>query len=194
MKKIDRRKFLTYIAGAGVLTAAGIYYFNSPSSKAKGKIVIIGGGAAGLSMGARLSRILKNPDIVLIDPSDRQYYQPGFTFVASGVYKPTEVWKEQKNCIPAGVEWIKDKVVELDPVNQKVTTALHGMVDYDFLVLTPGLQINWNGVEGITYDTLGTGNAHCIYDFEGAQKNMVRHAGVRPKRWTWSFYGYLYKT
>ena len=37
-------------------------------------------------------------------------------------------------------------------------------------MLAPGLQINWDKVEGITQKTLGEGNAHCIYDFEGAQK------------------------
>ena len=51
-----------------------------------------------------------------------------------------------------------------------VTTNNNGKVAYDFLVLTPGIQINWEKVEGITHDTLGAGNAHCIYDYEGAQK------------------------
>ena len=46
----------------------------------------------------------------------------------------------------------------------------NGKIAYDFLVLTPGIQINWEKVEGITQATLGQGNAHSIYDFEGAQK------------------------
>ena len=50
--------------------------------------------------------------------------------------------------------------------DQKITEK----IAYDFLVLTPGIQINWEKVEGITQATLGQGNAHSIYDFEGAQK------------------------
>jgi len=172
-KQITRRKFLK-IAGitgvAGIATAAGIFKLTEFSSNAKGKIVIIGGGAAGLSMAALLQRWLEEPDITIIDPSDRQYYQPGFTLVASGVYSPDEVWKEQEDCIPSKAKWIKDSVKELNPVSKQVITGTNGTISYDFLVLTPGLQINWNKTEGITKETLGVGNAHSIYDFEGAQK------------------------
>lgn len=172
-KRITRRKFIK-IAGAtgavGAIAAAGIYKLTEFSSNAKGKIVIIGGGAAGLSMAALLGRWLEDPDITLIDASDRQYYQPGFTLVASGVYAPDEVWKNQKDCIPSNIKWIKDTVKEVNPVSNQITTVANGNISYDFLVLTPGLQINWEKTEGITKETLGEGNAHSIYDFDGAIK------------------------
>ena len=169
-KGIDRRHFFKLMAMAGVLTAANTQKAKAFSSKAKGKIVIIGGGAAGISMAARLKNWLDKPDITLIDPSDRQFYQPGFTLIASGVYKPDDVWRKQEDCMPSDIKWIKDSVTAVDPVFNQVMTKNNGKIAYDFLVLTPGLQINWEKVEGITQATLGQGNAHCIYDFEGAQK------------------------
>lgn len=172
-KGMSRRQFIALLAAAGVVTGLGVRKAKIFSSNAKGKILIIGGGAAGLSMAARLSQYLKDPDITLIDPSDRQYYQPGFTLIASGVYKPDEVWKTQAACVPDGIKWIKDAVANVDPVKQSVTTHTNGSFAYDFLVLTPGLQINWEKVEGITHATLGQGNAHSIYDFEGAQKTWA---------------------
>lgn len=167
---IDRRHFFKIMAAAGFLGFAGTQKASAFSSKAKGKIVVIGGGAAGISMAARLKGWLDTPDITIIDPSERQYYQPGFTLIASGVYQPDEVWKKQSDCMPDGVKWIKDSVTAVDPVWNQVTTTNNGKIPYDFLVLTPGLQTNWEKVEGITHDTLGQGNAHSIYDFEGAQK------------------------
>ena len=155
---------------AGLLTAASTQKAKAFSSKAKGKIVIIGGGAAGISMAARLKSWLDKPDITLIDPSDRQFYQPGFTLIASGVYQPDDVWRKQEDCMPSDIKWIKDSVAAVDPVWNQVTTKNNGKIAYDFLVLTPGIQINWEKVEGITQATLGQGNAHSIYDFEGAQK------------------------
>lgn len=168
--RIDRRHFLKVLAASGLLAWTATEEAQAFSSPVEGKIVILGGGAAGISMAARLLRWLDKPDITLIDPSSRQYYQPGFTLVASGVYKPEEVWKRQEDCMPSGIRWIKDTVVAVDPVWNRVQTAASGKIPYDFLVLAPGLQINWNRVEGITRESLGTGNAHSIYDFEGAQR------------------------
>lgn len=169
-KGLDRRQFFKILAATGLLTVAGTEKAKAFSSNAKGKIVIIGGGAAGISMASRLKHWLNEPDITLIDPSDRQFYQPGFTLIASGVYQPDEVWKKQEDCMPGGIKWIKDSVAAVDPVWNQVTTVSNGKIPYDFLVLTPGLQINWEKVEGITHDTLGEGNANSIYDFVGAQK------------------------
>ncbi len=167
---IDRRTFLKYAATLGLLAYAGTPDAYGFSSRAKGKVLIIGGGAAGISMAARLTRWLDEPDITLIDPSDRQYFQPGFTMIAGGIFEPDEVYKPQADYIPKGVKWIKDTVSHLDPVKQEAVTTKNGTVGYDFLVLSPGLQINWKGVEGIEREWLGQGNAHCMYDFEGAIK------------------------
>lgn len=78
-KGISRRKFFKIMAAAGLSSFIDARHAKAFSSKAKGKIVIVGGGAAGISMAARLQRWLDEPDITLIDPSDRQFYQPGFT-------------------------------------------------------------------------------------------------------------------
>lgn len=156
---IDRRHFFKLLAATGLIASMNKEKAHAFSSKAKGKIVIIGGGAAGISMAARLTKWLDEPDITLIDPSDRQYFQPGFTLIASGVYQPDEVWKKQEDCMHDGIKWIKDSVIELDPVWNQVTTRNNGKIPYDFLVLTPGLQCNWEKVEGISLRTLGEGNA-----------------------------------
>ncbi len=172
--QMDRRSFLKINAAVMGATALGLSGCSKLSaSSARGRIVIVGGGAAGISMASRLLRKLDQPDITLIDPSDRQYYQPGFTFVAAGIWKGEEIWRPQSKCIPEGVKWVKDSVVALDPVKQTVRTYTKGSFGYDFLVLTPGLQLDWDGVDGISQATLGEGNAHCIYDFEGAQKTWI---------------------
>ena len=83
-KGVDRRHFFKLLAATGLIAGVNTGKANAFSSSAKGKIVIIGGGAAGISMAARLKHWLDEPDITLIDPSDRQFYQPGFTLIASG--------------------------------------------------------------------------------------------------------------
>lgn len=169
-KEFNRRSFIKYMTAIGATGILSTQNINAFSSSAKGKIVIVGGGAAGISMAAKLNRWLDKPDITIIDPSERQFYQPGFTMIAGGIYQPSDVFKSQESCMPSGVKWLKDYVESIDPVNNKITTRINGTIGYDFMVLTPGLQMNFDKVEGISRKQLGEGNAHCMYDFEGAQK------------------------
>lgn len=168
---LSRRRFL---AGAGVAGGAYLAYRTGrlyiATSNAKARVAIVGGGSAGLNVAARLNRALAKPDITLIDPSELHYYQPGFTLIASGVFDAGAVVRSQAELIPGGVKWIQDSVVELTPDANRLRTARHGTVDYDFLVLCPGLQMNFDAIEGIHRETLGRGNVHSIYDFQSAQK------------------------
>ncbi len=168
--KLSRRGFL---AGASAVAAAyGIFRvarFQLPSSNARARVAIIGGGSAGLNVAARLNRALAKPDITLIDPSDVHYYQPGFTLIASGVFDAASVARPQSKLIPNGVKWIQDSVVEINPDSNRLRTARHGTVDYDFLVLCPGLEMHFDAIEGIRREELGRGNVHCIYDYRSAR-------------------------
>lgn len=166
---ISRAQFLQIMAAAGALLALGTDKAYAAKSGAKGKIVIIGGGAAGISMASQLKRKLENPDITIIDPSDRQYYQPGFTLVGGGVYSIDDVWKPQADCMPSDVKWVKDHVTMVHPTQNRVETAKNGSIAYDFLVLCSGVKYDWSRIEGITHSTIGAGNAHTIYDPKGCQ-------------------------
>ena len=166
---ISRSQFLQIMAAAGALLALGTDKAYAAKSGARAKIVIVGGGAAGISMASQLLRKLRNPDITIIDPSDKHFYQPGFTLIGGGVYGKDDVWRKQEDCMPSGVKWIKDKVTLVHPTLNKVDTAKSGSIDYDYMVVVPGVKYDWSRIEGITYQTIGEGNAHTIYDWRGAQ-------------------------
>ncbi len=167
---INRRDFVKMLSLLSASAMLGTTTACTPKSSVKGKIVIIGGGAAGITTASHLLGLLENPDITIIDPSDKHYYQPGFTLIASGVYSPDEVYKSQSDCMPSDVKWVKDEAVELDPQKQFVQTRKSGKINYDFLVLAPGLELKWNKIEGVDPNNLGVGDAHCIYTHDGAIK------------------------
>ena len=166
---MDRRNFLKTMA---IATATSTIISTSACSKSdvKAKIVIVGGGAAGIDAAARLVRSLSNPDITLIDPSHLHYYQPGFTLIAGGIYSPDEVYLQQADCIPNGVKWVKDSAIAVNPDKKFVATANNGKFNYDFLVLTPGLVLNWDLVDGFDEKSIGQGDAFCLYTHEGSIK------------------------
>ena len=170
-KPVSRRKFLKLSAfGLGAIVVSERSYDFFSESKAKGKIVIVGGGAAGITMAAYLVDKLRSPDITIIEPNEIHHYQPGYTMIAGGVFTADEVLKPNKDLIPRGVTWLKDKVVELNPDNNSLQTEKSGQVKYDYLVLVPGCQMNFSLIEGIDANRLGEGNVHSIYTHEGSQK------------------------
>lgn len=120
------------------------------ASEKKAKILIIGGGLAGISTAARLSNSLSNPDITVIEPNPKSVsYQPGNTLIAAGVYTKDEIMYDTKDFVPSGVTVIKDKAIEFDPENNKVKTQNGQTLDYDYMIVTAGLKLDFTKIQGL---------------------------------------------
>lgn len=123
---------------------------NAKASEAKGKILIIGGGLAGISTAARLSNELSNPDITVVEPNPKSVsYQPGNTLIASGIYEKNEIMYNTKDYIPSGVTFIKDKAVEFNPDENRVILESNKSLDYDFLIIAAGLKLDFKSIKGL---------------------------------------------
>ncbi|MDG2262569.1 MAG: FAD/NAD(P)-binding oxidoreductase, partial [Actinomycetota bacterium] len=85
------------------------------------RVVIVGGGSAGISVASRLRK--KTDDIAVIDPSEKHYYQPLWTLVGGGCSKRETSERSEHSVMPKGVTWIKDAVTAFDPENNVVETA-----------------------------------------------------------------------
>lgn len=149
---------------AGVLASAGSgAATEAAASDAKGKIVIVGGGAGGIMAVARLHRALSNPDITLIAPNEVHLYQPGQVFMAAGEYTYDDIVKPNRDFIPDDVKWIKDEVKTFDPDNNKVITRGGEEVAYDYLVVATGLQYHYEWIDGLSADMIGKNGISSVY-------------------------------
>lgn len=117
-------------------------------------VLIVGAGAAGISVASSLLSRNKRLNLAVIDPAHTHYYQPGFTMIGGGIFSEQQVKRPMASLIPEGVKWIDSAVTEFDPDQNAVLLDDGTRVNYQRLVVCPGIKLNWDGVEGLS-QTLG---------------------------------------
>ncbi|HEX6142281.1 MAG TPA: TIGR01244 family sulfur transferase [Geminicoccaceae bacterium] len=130
-------------------------------------VVIVGGGAAGLSAASGLLRRRPSLSVAVIEPSERHYYQPGWTLVGGGVFDRARTERRMATVMPKGVKWIKAAASAFEPERNRVVLEDGTRVGYRALVAAPGIELDWDGVEGLK-DTLGRNGVTSNYLFEMA--------------------------
>jgi sulfide:quinone oxidoreductase len=125
------------------------------------RIAVIGGGTAGITVAARL-RAAGQRDIALVEPSETHYYQPLWTLVGGGVVAKEECERSEADYIPPDVTWIRDRVTTFFPHVNAFELASGERVGYDFLIVAPGIQIDWGRIAGLEA-TLGSNGVSSNY-------------------------------
>ncbi len=129
------------------------------------QILIVGGGTAGITVAAQLLNKDRGLDVAIVDPSETHYYQPAWTLVGGGTFDRASTARPEKDYIPKGATWIRQAVTALDPAGDRVTLGDGSTVDYQWLILAPGIQIDWQKIGGLT-ETLGRNGVCSNYGYE----------------------------
>jgi sulfide:quinone oxidoreductase len=129
----------------------------------KARIVIVGAGAAGLTVASRLAQQLDGAHIVLLDARKAHYYQPGFTLVAAGLKPVGYPTSSTREWVARGADWIDQAVAEFDPEAGRVVTSDGKAHQYDFLVVATGLELDYAAIEGMTTDLIGREGIGSVY-------------------------------
>lgn len=117
------------------------------------KIVIIGGGFAGLNLAKKLNNT--NYDVLLIDKQNHHQFQPLYYQVASARLEPSnisfpfrKIFQKTKN-----IQIRLDEVLEIKKEENKIITT-SGIVNYDYLVIATGCSTNYFGNKQISEHAL----------------------------------------
>lgn len=141
------------------------------------RVVIIGGGNAGLSVAARL-RNAGQKDIAVVEPGAEHYYQPLWTLVGGGMAARSESARPQAEVMPQGVAWIKDAVAQIHPDEHTIALVSEAEVSYDYLVVAPGIQLDWDRIPGMA-KAIDTQSVSSNYLFDLAPKTWKLIKGMR---------------
>lgn len=154
----------------------------------KEKIVIIGGGFAGLHVARKLNN-KENYDVTLIDRVNHHCFQPLFYQVASARLEPSsisfpfrKIFQKSKN-----VQVRMTEVVEILPEENKVI-AKDVDFTYDKLIIASGCKTNYYGNEQISENAFGMKNTkeairirnHVLLTFE---KMIMKGENAKPGDW-----------
>jgi sulfide:quinone oxidoreductase len=139
------------------------------------RFVIIGGGTAGITVAARLRRAGES-DVAIIEPSRRHFYQPLWTLVGAGAVRREATMREQSAHTPAGVTRINEAASEISPESNCVVTQSGSRISYDFLVVAPGLVLDWDAIPGLR-EAIASDSVSTNYSYDAAPRTweMIRN-------------------
>ncbi len=113
------------------------------------QVLVVGGGSGGITVAAYLANEASHPEVAIIEPSTRHYYQPLWTLVGAGVFPLEASVRNEADFIPTGTTWIQDAVATFEPEHNRVTLKSGSHISYDYLVVAMGIQIDWDKIKGL---------------------------------------------
>ncbi len=148
MKNHSRRKFIKRLGGTGAwLSAAGL--FTGCRKTASARVVIVGGGFGGSTCAKYLRTFDGSLDITLIDSAKRFVTCPFSNMVISGMQTMDSISHDYTAQTDRGVNVVHARVQEVDAIAKKVTLDNGKVLEYDRLVLSPGIDFKWDEIEGM---------------------------------------------
>ncbi|KAK1253980.1 hypothetical protein MKX08_007975 [Trichoderma sp. CBMAI-0020] len=124
---------------------------SNASSGRSHRIVVIGGGSAGLDISHKLLRSGKfaQDDIAVVDPATWHHFQPGWTLVGGGIKTKEELRRPLSGLIDPKFKFYNDSVAGFSPEENSITLGNGDKVSYEQLVVAPGVSVNYGSVKGL---------------------------------------------
>ncbi len=169
MTHLTRRAFGTLLgASAATLAAPGLL-----RAQSAGRLVIIGGGFGGASA-ARFARI-HYPDVgvTLVEPQSSFVTCPYGNLILGGKRRLGDITHSYDGLRARGAEVIHDRATDIDPEAHRVTLAGGAVLEYDKLIVSPGIGLRWDAIEGYD-DAAAEVFPHAWIGGDGSQISTLR--------------------
>ena len=137
------------LAGGGLLTLGGCA--TSGGAPGHAKVVVIGGGYGGATA-AKYVRLLSDHkiDVVLIEPQASFVSCPISNLVLGGTRSLADVTSPYDALSSRhGVKLVRDSAAGIDAAKKTVTLASGSTIRYDKLLLSPGIELMFDSVQGL---------------------------------------------
>jgi NADPH-dependent 2,4-dienoyl-CoA reductase/sulfur reductase-like enzyme len=140
---MQRRELLI---GAAALAIGG----NSKAA-AKARVLVVGGGYGGTTA-AKYLRLFSGGaiEVVLIEPEAAFVSCPMSNLVLAGIWQMADITRSYAELASKhGVSVVRDRVTAIDAEKRIATLAAGPAMHFDKLVLSPGVGMVWDSIEGL---------------------------------------------
>jgi sulfide dehydrogenase [flavocytochrome c] flavoprotein chain len=143
--RTSRRDFLK-VAASGA--SAALLPLPSLAQGASGRVVVIGGGFAGATCARALKRSDPRLDVTLVEANEKFIACPFSNGVITGMRELDAQIFGYDGLAKAGVALSFVPAIAVDPPSHSVSLANGTALNYDRLVLAPGIDLNWKALPG----------------------------------------------
>lgn len=147
--KQGRRQFLKLAGGAATAGAVAPFAIGGAMAGSHGRVVVVGGGFGGATAAKYLKRLDSSLDVTLIEPAREFYTCPFSNLYLGGMREMQHIahgYDELR--YRYGVQVIHQRADDVDGVAHRVRLADGTVLGYDKLVLSPGISIDYDRLDG----------------------------------------------
>ena len=137
-----RRHFLKAAAASTLLPGIAV------AQGMAGRVVVVGGGFAGATAARALKRLEPRLSVTLVEPNATFTACPFSNYVIAGLRDIRDQQFGYAGAAREGVTVIASAAGAIDPAAKSVTLANGTRLDYDRLVLAPGIDLRWDALPG----------------------------------------------
>ena len=133
---------------AGTAAVAGLFAKRARARARGGRVVVVGAGFGGATCARYLQRLAPELDVTLVERAKRFVTCPFSNTVIAGLEDLDSVTHGFEGLRRQGVTVLEGEVVAVDPDGGTIRLAGGGSLSYDRLVLSPGIDLEWNAIAG----------------------------------------------
>ncbi len=139
----------THLPRRALLGAAAVLATPVPlRAQAAARLVVIGGGFGGASAVSFARRTYPDVQVTLVEPQTRFVTCPYGNLLIGGERQLAQITYTYDGLRARGVNVIHDRAAGIDAAVKRVRLAGGQTLDYDRLILSPGIAIRWGAIEG----------------------------------------------
>ena len=150
MRRRDLLKFVGAAGGLAPIAFAGCA-MNRVGTPGAARVLVVGGGYGGATA-AKYVRLLSDRkiDVVLVEPDSAFVSCPLSNLVLGGSRGMDDITRPYSTLTSVhGVRVVRDTVASIDTAKRTAQLASGASIRYDKLVLSPGVEMIWDRVDGL---------------------------------------------